>query len=73
MDLLHEGCAHGPTGNMCVYDDLLIPSHYCCDFFRQCDNNIEWEVPCQEGEDGIRMWFDEELQVGMIFQICPPE
>ena len=56
---------------MCVYDDLLIPSPSCCDFFRQCDNNIEWEFPCPEGEDGIRLWFDEELQVRMIIQIYP--
>ena len=52
---------------MCVYDDLLVPSPTCCDFFRQCDNNVEWERPCQEGEDGIRMWFDEDLQVNKLF------
>ena len=56
---------------MCIYDDLLIPSPHCCDFFRQCDNNIEWEFPCPEGENGIRLWFDEELQVRMIIQIYP--
>ena len=60
------GCSFGPTGNMCVYGDLLLASPACCDFFRQCEHNVEWERPCQEGEDGIRMWFDQDLQVNHV-------
>ena len=47
-----------------MYDeDLLVPSPTCCDFFRECDHNVEWERPCPEDEDGVRLWFDEDLQV----------
>ena len=52
-----------------MYDDLLVPSPTCCDFYRECDNNVEWERPCPEGDDGVRLWFDEDLQVGEKYYI----
>ena len=52
-----------------MYGDLLVPSPTCCDFYRECDNNVEWERPCPEGDDGVRLWFDEDLQVGEKYYI----
>ena len=57
-----RGCFYGPTGNTCDYD-VLIPSPECCDFYRQCANNVEYEEPCPNDADGERLWFDEEFQV----------
>ena len=56
------GCEAGPTGNTCDYGDTLIPSPECCDYYRQCSNNIEYEVQCQFDADGEVLWFDEEFQ-----------
>ena len=56
------GCVQGPTGKTCEYTEL-IPSPLCCDFYRQCSNNIEYEMPCAVGHDGERMWFDGQLGV----------
>ena len=56
------GCEAGPTGNTCDYGDTLIPSPDCCDYYRQCSNNIEYEVQCQFDADGEVLWFDEEFQ-----------
>ena len=61
------GCEAGPTGNTCDYGDTLIPSPDCCDYYRQCSNNIEYEMPCQVGADGERLWFDGQLGVGSHF------
>ena len=61
------GCEAGPTGNACDYGDVLIPSPECCDYYRQCSNNIEYEMPCQVGADGERLWFDGQLGVGLHF------
>ena len=61
------GCVQGETGNTCDYGDLLIPSPDCCDYYRQCSNNIEYEMPCQVGADGERLWFDGQLGVGLHF------
>ena len=57
-----SGCVAGPTGNACDYGDVLIPSPDCCDFYRQCGNNVEYEVQCQSDADGEVLWFDEEFQ-----------
>ena len=55
-------CVYGPTGEFCNYTELM-PSPICCDFFHQCSNNIEYEMPCQMGPDGERLWFHPEFKV----------
>ena len=54
-------CLKGPTGKFCDYD-VLIPSPGCCDYYRECANNVEYNMPCQDDADGERLWFDEEFQ-----------
>ena len=54
-------CIKGPTGKFCDYD-VLIPSPGCCDYYRECANNVEYNMPCQDDADGERLWFDEEFQ-----------
>ena len=67
MSQFFSGCLLGPTGNLCDYD-ILISSPECCDFYRQCTNNIEYEVPCQVDGNGMQLWFDEELQVWSLMK-----
>ena len=61
------GCFLGPTGNLCNYDTLF-SSPGCCDFYRQCSNNIEYEIPCPVDINGERLWFDKELQVRSLMR-----
>ena len=61
------GCVQGPTGRTCEYTEL-IPSPLCCDFYRQCSNNIEYEMPCAVGADGERLWFDGQRGVISYFR-----
>ena len=48
-------------GGACDYTDLR-PSPEGCAYFLQCANGQEFNMPCQDGHDGLPLFFDFQRQ-----------